>query len=43
MKMTKDIMKLERGEIMFPLKVDNALIQGQVNMQESQHQEGTCI
>lgn len=43
MKMTKDIMKLERGEIMFPLKVDNALIQGQVNIQESQHQEGTCI
>lgn len=41
--MTKDIMKLERGEIMFPLKVDNALIQGQVNIQESQHQEGTCI
>lgn len=43
MKMTKDVMKLERGEVMFPLKVDNALIQGQLNIQESQHKEGKCI
>lgn len=34
---------VERGEIMFPLKVDDALIQGQLNIRESQHQEGKCI